>query len=187
MSADSTAPKIVYKPIKGFEGFWIGTDTTVWTLWRRVSAGFNKGSKMILGEIPKPVKHRTNKDGYKYVSLWRNGKPTNRRISRLMLAAFVGPCPPGMEACHNNGIRADNSLGNLRWDTRSGNHADKKRHGTWQGGEANGNARLTAAQVLEIRNRAATGEERQRDIAKDYGVTQCLVGKIHRREMWTHV
>ena len=51
-------------------------------------------------------------------------------IHRLVLKAFVGPCPSGMEACHNNGDRTDNRLVNLRWDTKSANAFDRVRHGT---------------------------------------------------------
>jgi len=51
-------------------------------------------------------------------------------VPNLVLAAFVGPCPPGMECCHNNGIATDNQLTNLRWDTHSANMFDKQSHGT---------------------------------------------------------
>jgi DNA invertase Pin-like site-specific DNA recombinase len=47
-------------------------------------------------------------------------------------------------------------------------------------GEANGNAKLTIQAVQEIR--AATLP--QRAVAKAYGVTQALVSKIQRGEIW---
>ena len=50
-------------------------------------------------------------------------------IHRLVLEAFVGPCPEGMETCHNNGVRTDNRLENLRWDTSSANNDDIVKHG----------------------------------------------------------
>ena len=56
-------------------------------------------------------------------------------VHRLVLKAFVGPCPEGMEACHNNGDAWDNRLENLRWDTRKNNHQDKIKHGTTVRGE----------------------------------------------------
>jgi hypothetical protein len=34
------------------------------------------------------------------IELWRGRKPIKFFVHRLVLAAFVGPCPPGMEACH---------------------------------------------------------------------------------------
>ncbi len=53
-----------------------------------------------------------------------------RRVARLVLMAFVGPCPKGMEALHGNGVRVDSRLTNLRWGTRSENQWDQIRHGT---------------------------------------------------------
>lgn len=52
-----------------------------------------------------------------------------KKVHRLVLEAFVGPCPDGMECCHNNGIPGDNKLTNLRWGTRIENAADVRRHG----------------------------------------------------------
>lgn len=45
-------------------------------------------------------------------------------VHRLVLTAFVGPCPDGMEACHGIGGATDNRAANLRWDTRSANVLD---------------------------------------------------------------
>ena len=52
------------------------------------------------------------------------------RVHRLVLEAFIGPCPDGMEACHANDIKSDNRLINLRWDTRAANQKDSVRNGT---------------------------------------------------------
>jgi hypothetical protein len=46
------------------------------------------------------------------------------------MAAHVGPRPDGMQVCHNNGLRTDNRLSNLRYDTASGNMRDRILHGT---------------------------------------------------------
>lgn len=64
---------------------------------------------------------------YKVVVLSKNGVTTHFKIHRLVLETFVGPCPDGMEACHNNGINTDNRLSNLRWDSHAENIRDKKR------------------------------------------------------------
>lgn len=59
------------------------------------------------------------------------GKADKRTVyvHRLVLEAFVGPCPPGMVACHYNDIPDDNRLENLRWDTPSANQYDMVRNG----------------------------------------------------------
>jgi len=51
-------------------------------------------------------------------------------VHRLVLEAFIGPCPPGMEGCHWNDIPDDNHLTNLRWATKSANRFDCVRNGS---------------------------------------------------------
>lgn len=50
-------------------------------------------------------------------------------------------------------------------------------------GTRNGNAKLTAADVLAIRARVVSGET-QRAVADEFCVQQAAVGKIVRRERW---
>jgi hypothetical protein len=54
-------------------------------------------------------------------------------IHTLVLEAFVGSCPDGMQCCHYNDIGTDNRLENLRWDTPSANNIDAVRNGlNWE-------------------------------------------------------
>lgn len=74
---------------------------------------------------------RKTKKGYIIVGLTRaDGVCVQKRVHRLVLEAFVGPCPEGMECCHGPGGPSDNRLENLRWDTRVENARDQVRHGT---------------------------------------------------------
>ena len=64
------------------------------------------------------------------------------KIHRLVLEAFVGPCPEGKECNHKNHERDDNELTNLEWVTRSENNkhrrmTDKWRAAIWRMNEAN--------------------------------------------------
>lgn len=68
------------------------------------------------------------KGGYPVVTLSRDGKPKTMRVHRIVLEAFVGPCPPGQQACHANDNASDNRLENLRWDTSRANCADRQRN-----------------------------------------------------------
>jgi hypothetical protein len=52
-------------------------------------------------------------------------------VHRLVLKAFVGPCPEGMEGCHWDGDACNNKLDNLRWATHAENVEDSIRHGTF--------------------------------------------------------
>lgn len=70
----------------------------------------------------------------------------------------------------------------LRWATHTENEADKKMHGTSQHGERNHQAKLTNLQVVEIRK--LKGSASQQAIADRFGVSQTLVGLIHRKQRW---
>jgi hypothetical protein len=61
----------------------------------------------------------------------RLGQGRQYGVHRLVLLAFVGPCPPELdEALHRNGDRSDARLVNLHWGTKSENMLDRVRHGT---------------------------------------------------------
>lgn len=68
--------------------------------------------------------------GYPVVELCKEGVSRETLVHRLVLLAFRGLPAQGYEGCHNNGIRTDNRLDNLRWDSHSGNSVDQVRHGT---------------------------------------------------------
>ena len=51
-------------------------------------------------------------------------------IHKMVAEAFLGPCPPGLEVCHNDGNHLNNEVSNLRYDTHSANMRDRRRHGT---------------------------------------------------------
>lgn len=127
-----------------------------------------------------------NVRGYRVVNIYKDKKGKPSQVHRLVLVAFRGNCPEGMEACHNNGIRSDNRLENLRWDTRKNNHADKIIHGTRQCGEGSGSCKYPEDQIVEILNRLANGET-QRSIASDYGVTQGYISNLKRGVTWPHI
>jgi hypothetical protein len=76
-----------------------------------------------------------NSKGYKIVRLGYEKQKITVGVHRLVLMAFVGDCPEGMECCHNNGISDDNRIENLRWDTHKNNNKDRKRHGTYKTGK----------------------------------------------------
>ena len=47
--------------------------------------------------------------------------------------------------------------------------------------------KLTAAQVVDLRQRYAAGGVRQIDLAAEFGLRQCTVSAIVRREIWRHL
>jgi hypothetical protein len=53
-----------------------------------------------------------------------------RRVHVIVLEAFVGPRPEGMQCCHGDGDRTNNILSNLRWGTAQENAFDAVAHGS---------------------------------------------------------
>jgi len=112
------------------------------------------------------LKGRPDTYGRLRISVSYNGKITEKLVHRLVLEAFVGPCPNGMEGCHYNGNCVDNSVENLRWDTRSNNMYDKTRH-CKNRGVTYSNSSFTAHDIHKIRKLYQQGY-RQADIARMY-------------------
>lgn len=71
--------------------------------------------------------------GYVRVTLFKgNGQPGAQRfVHALVLEAFVGPRPAGMQSRHfPSNDKTDNRLSNLSWCTKAQNEEDKRTHGT---------------------------------------------------------
>jgi hypothetical protein len=85
------------------------------------------------GKILNPTK--ADKYGHLSVHLGVDNKKYICAVHRLVLMAFVGKCPDGMECCHNNGDASDNKIENLRWDTHKNNNHDRKIHGNYKTGK----------------------------------------------------
>jgi hypothetical protein len=125
-----------------------------------------------------------NGSGYLCVSLITDaGKIQKRGIHCLMLEAFVGPRPEGMQTRHLDGNQTNNVLSNLCYGTHAENVADRARHGTDRRGERHRSARLSEKDVLEIRsstlNSAALGRK--------YGVDRMTIVLARKGRTWTHL
>jgi hypothetical protein len=124
-------------------------------LWRKIP-GFEQYEVSGLGRVRRDGRIRkfVLQRNYPYltITLWRDGKEHRKSAHRLVLEAFVGPCPPGHECAHGDGNPGNPRLTNLRWATPTENHADKKLHGTDNGGARNPMSR----QRLDMRSGKAS-------------------------------
>lgn len=131
------------------------------------------------------LKATPNGKGYLKVQLTRpDGSQVTKQVHILVLEAFAGPRPEGMQACHNNGNKTDNRRVNLRWDTPSANNLDKRQHGTDVGGSRNGRAKLTDQQVIEIRSLYSQGGVSYAEIGRRYGVDKTTIGRVVSGTSW---
>ena len=127
---------------------------------------------------PMPMSHR-----YARAYLVKGGVRTMQYMHALVLAAFVGPRPPGYDACHYDGDNSNNRLDNLRWDTKRANRQDCIRHNTANRGERHGNSKLTADDVRAIRA-SQLGYIR---CGRLFGVTGSNIRAIRKGRSWSHL
>ena len=127
---------------------------------------------------PKP-----NPEGYIAVSVGFGGRRHRLMAHRLVLLAFVGPAPDGMEACHNNGRPGDNQVENLRWDTHRNNNGDRVKHGTYAAGSAHHMAKITDADAMAI----YASDEPGAVLAARYGIAETKISAIRRGVTWRSV
>lgn len=171
LTALQATEPIEYRPINGHSSYRVGSDGTVWS------------QKSMKWKILKPAPI-SRECPHLAVKLYPGRK--SRLAHRLVLEAFVGPCPSGMECCHWDGDHQNNKLSNLRWDTRQGNRLDMTRHGTLPIGERSSKAKLTEIQVRQIRQLLVSGLSMRR-IGNQFGVSDVAVSAIKHGKSWSHV
>lgn len=80
-------------------------------------------TRRLRGRVLKP---RVGPKGHRFVTI---GDDRMHYVHVLVLEAFVGPAPGGMECCHWDDDPSNNRLENLRRGTRSDNMRDRVRNG----------------------------------------------------------
>lgn len=93
--------KEIFKPIKGFPGYYVSTFGNVLSMKQRHQH---------------TLKQQSNADGYLYVQLYRDGKNYPVYVHSLVAVTFIGKRPrKDYDVDHINGKRDDNRLENLQW------------------------------------------------------------------------
>lgn len=106
-------------PVPGWEGFYEVSDHGRVRGLDRVLARKNGTVHTEKGRIRKQAKL---KRGYRNVSLSRPGQPMRTAlVHQLVLLAFVGPAPEGMESLHADDDPSNNHLSNLSYGTHTDN------------------------------------------------------------------
>lgn len=171
---------IEYRDIDGFPGYKIGNDGSVWSSWS------THGVHPVSWKQMKPQPMARGKRAGSTISFHRGGKIHTKIIARIVLQAFVGQCPAGLEACHNDGDPSNNTPRNLRWDTHTANMQDMVRHGRSARGERAGAAKVTDADVIWIRS-MANEDMPVKDIAALCGLHPAHVSRIIHGAKWEHL
>ena len=106
-----------------------------------------------------------------------------RGAHRISYEITKGPIPDGMCVCHHCDNASCMNPNHLFLGTQQDNMSDKVQKGRAATGEHNGRAKLTDYEVRQIR----ASDKTQRVLGLDFGVDQALIGRIKRRQIWTHI
>jgi hypothetical protein len=129
------------------------------------------------------LKPTYNHKGYAYVKLGR-GKSTTKSVHSLVLLAYVGVRPEGMQINHKDGDKTNNALINLEYCTPSENikHALRTGLRNERYGVEHHNAKLDDASITRIRS--LLGTMTQYDIAKMFNVSPQTISRLKRGETY---
>lgn len=161
----------IWKDIKGYENKY------------RIS---NYGNVKSLPKTKKekllnPIKQKT---GYLLIDLSLNGISKKYLVHRLVAEAFISNPENKPQVNHINGIKTDNRLENLEWNTCSENQKHSIKIGLRTAkGIKNSQCKLNTNIVLNILN-----DKRQyKCISLEYGISISTISDIKRGYSWTHV
>lgn len=158
----------MWKPVLGWDGLYeVSDEGRVRSLPRETLAG-RAGLRLHPGKLIASFVRQERR----FVNLFDGDKRATCTAHRLVLEAFVGPRPKGMECRHLDGDPANNRLGNLVWGTKIENETDKVRHGTAR------HIPLTDDEINVIR----LSPRKQQELADQYAVTQSLISRIKSGE-----
>ena len=121
----SQMKKEVFKPVKDYEGLYEVSDMGRVKSIERFKNNYSK-----LQLVPEKIKStQDNNHGYLQVYLCKNNNPKTITVHRLVAIAFI-PNPENKRTInHINGIKTDNRVENLEWNTYSENHLHAYRTG----------------------------------------------------------
>ena len=170
-----------WRHVVGWEGYYVVSNYGRVKSLARSITNTHGYVLQICGRI---LKSCVGNHGYFVVGLTRGGYTQTFTVHRLVLEAFRGPCPEGMEALHRNGKKKNINLYNLHWGKPIENGKDRIKHGHSPRGERQGGSKLTIAKVRLIRSMYAQKKMNQTELAKKFLVCQNQISKIVRREAW---
>jgi len=104
----------------------------------------------------RPLKAHKSKNGYMNVTFSSPQKTKCVHVHRVVYESFNGK-QLGLDICHNDGIKTNNCLSNLRADTRAGNMADVYKHDTHIRGERCGMNKYPTEKILAFKQELKTG------------------------------
>lgn len=173
-----------WRSVVGYEGYYEVSDDGMFRGINRMVGHCRGGSRRAIGI---PIVVRWNRRlGQTYVQLSKDGVVKTFKPGRLVLEAFVGQCPDGMECCHIDDDKRNNRLDNLRWGTHLENCEDRFKNGKTAFGKRHYKSYLSEDDVRAIRKLSADGFGNT-EIAEMYNTGHGTVYNIKKRKTWKYL
>lgn len=167
-----------WKPIKTYEDIYEISSTGI---IRRIKSTTCGNAGMVKST------YVNKKWGYKYAVLYKDGKPKAFRVSRLVAIAFIPNIFNKEQVNHINGIKTDDNVTNLEWNTRSENQKHAIRIGLRSAkGIKNSQSKLTEKDIINIKELKKIGFT-QNEIATKFNISQSNVSVILSMKTWKHL
>lgn len=168
----STTTNESMKQIPGFPGYAITEDGRIWS-------GCHKGAYLTIS---------LGRDGDQRVHLYRNKKRYTRAVHKLVLEAYIGPCPKDMVGQHKDGNLTNNKRSNLKWGTRGEIQDARVERGVHVAlgkyDEDHFASKLSNQERRMIHSRYRARGCTQRGLAAQFGVTQPTICRIVHESRW---
>lgn len=172
-----------YKDIPGWPGYKAGDDGTIWSCWKIKKAKF----KREMTKEWKQLKMSEQRNGHLTVTVFPGNKTVY--VHRLVLEAFVGKRPKGMQCRHFPDRNPANNRWpeNIRWGTAKENCQDRVVHKTQVCGQRCHTSKLTPTIVAEIRTTYTGARGEYERMARVYGIAANNISGIVNGKTWKHL
>jgi hypothetical protein len=165
----------VWKDIKGFEGLYMVSN---------IGNVKRLKSKWVLNE--RLIGRLLDRDGYFRRTLCKNSLSKQITEHRLVATTFIENPENKLTINHINGIKTDNRVENLEWNTQ----LENKQHAVSSGltnlkGTNHPRCKLSDKDVLEIREIGFS--QTRTALSKKYGVSRITILRIIKRSNWNHI
>jgi hypothetical protein len=176
----------IWRPIKGYEGLYsISNFGRVKSEDRIIKRNnrFETCNNFLKGRILRPG---IKSNGYLFVGLSKDNFKKYRMVHTLVVEAFIGDRPHGMDVSHEDNNKANNHISNLCYKTHHENVLDRAKHVVERQGETVPTAVLSELQVINIRAASESGIT-NKALSEKYGICIGQIRKIVKRKQWRHI
>lgn len=178
--------KEIWKDVVDYEGVYQVSSLGV---IRSVDRIYSAACGKVVNKKGRTIKSHPEHRGYMQITLCLNGTRKTMKVHRIVLEAFTDVSSRKETVNHKNGIKSDNRLVNLEWNTLSENvrHAFNTGLNIAARGENNSRAKLKESDVIDIKRNCTLTPFDLNKFATKYSITKQAIRLIVQDKNWKHI